>query len=327
MTFRLFTQLLLTITILGVLIPVTTSAQQNPQWDDTQNKIWGAEFQEIEIPSSLDDSLQKAYFYKSTAISPQPLIVSLHTWSGDYSQQDPLAQQIVEKNWNYIHPDFRGPNDTYQACGSKWVIQDIEDAITFAIQEGNVDTAEIHIIGASGGGYATTLMYMQTQHPVKSFSAWVPITNLVDWYYESLGRKNKYADHIWQATQSDSVLNIEEAKSRSSYFMETPVEKRKNSKLTIYAGIHDGYTGSVPITQSINFYNKLVEDIEPSNAEAIIPTEISLQLVTKRNNAGKKAKEMLGDRPVIYQKHFRSIHLILFEGGHEMLADVALELL
>jgi len=327
MTFRLFTQLLLTISILSVLIPVTTSAQQNPQWDDTQNKIWGAEFQKIEIPSSLDDSLQKAFFYKSTATSPQPLIVSLHTWSGDYSQQDPLAQQIVEKNWNYIHPDFRGPNNTYQACGSKWVIQDIEDAITFAIQEGNVDTTEIHIIGASGGGYATTLMYMQTQHPVKSFSAWVPITNLVDWYYESLGRKNKYADHIWQATQSDNALNIEEAKSRSSYFMETPVEKRKNSKLTIYAGIHDGYTGSVPITQSINFYNKLVEDIEPSNAEAIIPTEISLQLVTKRNNAGKKTKEMLGDRSVIFQKNFRNVHLVLFEGGHEMLADVALKLL
>jgi dienelactone hydrolase len=321
-----FTLLLLSM-LLSLLSYSTVFAQENPQWDDTQKKNWSEIFQLIEIPSSLDDSLQKAYFYKTTSPTPQPLIISLHTWSGDYTQQDPLAEQVAAKNWNYIHPDFRGPNNTFKACGSPWVISDIEDAITFAIQEGHVDTTEIHIIGVSGGGFATTLMYMKTQHPVKSFSAWVPITNLVDWYYESLGRGNQYADHIWQATRSDSTLNLSEAKKRSSYFMDTPVRQRSKSKLTLYAGIHDGYTGSVPITQSINFYNKLVKETDPSEVSAIVPTETILQLVTKRNYPGNSSGEILGDRPVIFQKHFRNIHLILFEGGHEMLSDIALEAL
>lgn len=68
------------------------------------------------------------------------MVVSLHTWSGNYEQKDELAIQCIEKDYNYIHPDFRGPNNTFKACGSKYVIQGIEDAISFAIQNGNVDT-------------------------------------------------------------------------------------------------------------------------------------------------------------------------------------------
>lgn len=302
-------------------------AQNNPQWDDTEKNKWNSAFELVEIPSTKDETLQKAYFYKSSNAEPQPLIISLHTWSGDYTQEDPLADQVVNKNWNYIHPDFRGPNYTYQACGSPWVISDIEDAIEFAIREGNVDTTEIHIIGASGGGYATTLMFMQTRHPVKSFSAWVPITNLVDWYYESLGRGNKYADHIWQATRSDKSLDLMEAKMRSSFFMETPIQQRTNSTLHIYAGVHDGYTGSVPITQSINFYNKLIKDIDPSAVKEIIPSETIIQLVTKQNLMGHSTSKVVGDRAIILEKQFQNIHLTIFEGTHEMLSEVALDLL
>ena len=50
--------------------------------------------------------------------------------------------------------------------------------------------------------------------------------------------------------------------ARSPFYMHTPVEKRKNSKLYIYAGIHDGYEGSVPISQSLAFYNKVVADFD-----------------------------------------------------------------
>lgn len=65
----------------------------------------------------------------------RPLIVSLHTWSGNYEQEDLLIKEIIKRDYNYIHPDFRGPNKTYEACGSEFVIQDIEDAIAFAIEK------------------------------------------------------------------------------------------------------------------------------------------------------------------------------------------------
>ena len=295
-------------------------------WDDEQAKSWPIEFSEVEIKSPLDEVLQKAYFYKTKKSNPQPLIISLHTWSGDYTQEDPLVQQILERDWNYIHPDFRGMNNTPKSCGSKYVIDDIDQAISFALNNCNVDMQNIHVIGVSGGGMATLLSYMNSNYPVLSFSAWVPISDLAAWYYQSLGRKNKYAGHILTATGSiDSVLNVEEARNRSPLFMVAPTDKRKGSRLTIYAGIHDGYEGSVPVSQSLNFYNKVIKDNGASDDQLISENEI-LKLVSMRMYPTLTDKK-IGDRNVIYERNFKNISLILFEGRHEMLTDVALELL
>jgi len=140
-------------------------------WDNTQSKNWPKGFASVEIKSTIDGTIQKAVFYKTPFSEKQPLIVSLHTWSGDYLQEDPLANEIVLRGWNYIHPDFRGPNNHPNACGSSLVISDVEDAIRYAIENGNVDEPEVHIIGVSGGGYATLLLFMKLNFPVKSFSA------------------------------------------------------------------------------------------------------------------------------------------------------------
>ena len=225
-------------------------------------------FLEVEIISSADQQIQPAIFYKSTSRKKKPLIIKLHSWSSDYLKEDPLAEKILERNWNYLHPNFRGPNNTPEACGSPFVISDIEDAIDFAIKNANVDKKEIHIIGGSGGAYATLLCYMKLRHRINSFTAWNPITNLVDWYYESLGRRLKYADDILLATSSDEKLNTEEAMRRSPIFLTYPGKIRDESMLFIYHGIHDGYEGQVPITHSLNFYNELVKNIDPNEKEA-----------------------------------------------------------
>ena len=94
---------------------------------------WSDEFEVVEIKSPIDGETQKAYFYKTTSSEPQPLIVSLHTWSFDYTQYDSINIQSVEKDLNYIHPDFRGPNKSKDACCSDLVISDIDAAIDFAI--------------------------------------------------------------------------------------------------------------------------------------------------------------------------------------------------
>jgi alpha-beta hydrolase superfamily lysophospholipase len=54
-----------------------------------------------------------------------------------------------------------------------------------AVHDGNTDTSNVHIIGVSGGGCLALLTYMKPDYPVKSFNAWVPISNLSDWYWES----------------------------------------------------------------------------------------------------------------------------------------------
>ena len=320
---------LLTIAML-FLTSAILIGQEESIWDDTSKKEWPDLCQQIEIISSLDGEVQPAWFYKSISSLPRPLVVSLHTWSGGYDQKDTLSWEAMKKDYNYIHPHFRGPNNTPQACGGILAIQDMDDAITYAIKNGNVDTSEIHITGVSGGGYSTLLAYMKTEHRVKTFSAWVPITNLVDWYYESVGRGNKYAYHMALATtgidfeMADYYLNEEEARARSPYFMQTPTGKREHSKLYIYAGIHDGYTGSVPVTQSLKFFNKLVGDFDSTDTQSLITTQEMLSLVERRNSkVSHPSKINRGD--IHFQRHYEDrVQVTIFEGTHERINSQAL---
>ena len=316
----------ITLTTLALFLSGLLFSQTIQKWDDTQNKNWPMQFKEVNIPCSIDGENQKAMVFISTSKTQKPLIVSLHTWSGDYTQEDPLIKQIMEYDWNYIHPDFRGVNNTAKACGSKFVVSDIDDAISYALENMQVDPDQIHVIGVSGGGFATMLSYMKSKHDIRTFSAWAGISNLVNWYYESLGRKNKYAGHIALATSGDTLsVDIDEAKARSPFFMQTPVENRINSKLFLYAGVHDGYTGSVPISQTIDFYNKVVNDWEVINQESKVSGAIREILLRQQMLPDFQRNEKLGGRYVHYQNSFQDkVYLTVFEGTHEMLTDIAL---
>lgn len=308
----------------------TLIAQKDPAWDNTTKTTWATAFQQVEIPSTADATLQRAYFFKSTQKRPQPLVVSLHTWSGDYQQYDPLTKEILARDWNYIHPDFRGANNKPESMGSSWVISDIKDAIEYAIKNGNVDTTEVHIIGVSGGGYATLCAYMQLDYPVRSFSAWAPISDIEAWYWESVGRRQKYADNIVAAL--GGAFNKTEARKRSPIFQDFPVENRRNAALYIYEGIHDGYTGSVPITHSLKMYNRLIAELKykvtdldsigqlaRSDNDLVSDNEI-IDLLTKRTLpvSMQPQKDLFG-RQVYLEKNVDNIHLAIFEGGHEQL--------
>jgi hypothetical protein len=121
------------------------------------------------------------------------------------------------------------------------------------------------------------------------------------------------------------VLNAREARKRSPLYMDTPVEFRKNASLNIFAGIHDGYTGSVPVVQSIEFYNKVVSDFGASE-DALVRESEMIDLLSMRDFP-QSAEEKIGDRQVIFKRRFKNISLIIFEGTHEMLTDIALETL
>jgi lysophospholipase L1-like esterase/pimeloyl-ACP methyl ester carboxylesterase len=319
---RLFILLLLSLTA-GTII----SHAQTTQWDDINKKHWPSEFKMVEIPSSTDSSLQKAWMYKSGSQQKQPLIVSLHTWSGDYNQEDPLAKEVLLRDWNYIHPDFRGPNNTPEAGVSSLVISDIQDAIRYCIQNALVDSNEVHIVGVSGGGYATLAAYMKLDFPVKSFNAWAPISNLEAWYWESVGRKQKYARDIEKITSGGNYFDAREAQKRSPVFMSYDSLKRAGSYLNIYAGIHDGYTGSVPISHSINFFNRILSQIAPNEPENLVSDNLHLSLLAKRYNPDVKKKENLGNRKIHLRRNVSGVSLNIFEGGHEMIVPQALSLI
>ena len=326
---KLITYTVLIALVLGIVLV-------NPHWiedvkqhiknyiqnKNTENNLWDKGFEFVEIASSLDNKKQKAYFYPSTSKNPSPLVVSLHTWGGNYQEYDSIALFSKEKNLNYIHPDFRGANSTPDACNSQKSLRDIDDAIDFVIKNANVDRNKIYIIGKSGGGYAAIGAYMKSKHPIHTVSSWVPITDISKWYAEGLLKKSQYTEGILKCTSSENgILNQDKAKEKSPIFWPTPTEKRKHTKLHIYTGVYDGLNGSVPITHSIDFYNKVISDFGAKDSTNYVTQYEKLFLLEKRSSLGDFGKT--GNRQTFLKKNYQNIQLSIFNGHHEMLTAYA----
>ena len=276
------------------------------------------------VRSSMDNAWQKIYYYRSTNTVKQPLVVSLHQWSSGYEElKNSLAEETKQKNWHYIHPDFRGASNNPNAGGSDLAINDIDDAIEWAIQRFNVDASKIYVVGASGGGFATLCAYGRLKHKVASFTAWVPISDLGAWYYESLLRNKKYADNILAITNSSTdKLNQEEIEKRSPIYHDIPKERLKNVPLTILAGVHDGHDkNSVPVSQSLLYYNKLLTEKGVKDRAAFV-SENDMSILLNQQRFPVKDSAFIGSRLILYQKSYQNIRVVIFEGGHEMLNNV-----
>jgi uncharacterized protein YneF (UPF0154 family) len=292
------------------------------KFDDKRKVEWPTEFKVVEIISKIDNNRQKAYFYRANSNKTKPLVVSLHTWSGYYDQPDPLAELCRSKDLNYIHPDFRGANFTEDACCSDLALSDIDEAITYAIKNSNVDIDKIYVIGVSGGGYATLSTFMKSKHKIKKFSAWASISDINSWYNESRIRNNNYDENILACTGSENgILNVHIAEQRSPVCWKTPVSKIINSDLYIYAGVYDGIQGSVPITHSINFYNKILSDLKVTDSSLYVTDKEKLQLLEYRVPLGDFGQ--ISGRDICLIKKFKNIKLTVFTGNHEMLPEYA----
>ena len=229
-----------------------------------------------------------------------------------------------DKGMNYIHPDFRGINRIPEACCSPLAIADMDAAIDYAIRHANVDTTRIYVTGRSGGGYATLALFMKSRHSIKKFSSWVPLTDLVSWYEETKMRKLKYAPEILLCTNSKgNELNRAEAILRSPVYWKTPLEKLSGSSLRIYTGVYDGLEGNgpIPITQALNFYNKMLRDAHVQDSSKYVSDAEKLWLLEKRSRM--KDFGRIADRDICLMKEWGNIRLTIFTGGHEMLEGFA----
>ncbi|MEP6750305.1 MAG: alpha/beta fold hydrolase [Bacteroidota bacterium] len=280
------------------------------------------------INSSIDNTIQVFYYSRSTNTTPEPLIVQLHSWSfpADSLKTIGLDIEANKKNYNYIFPNFRGVNNHPKACCSEFVISDIDESIDWALKNMNVDKKRIYIIGYSGGGYATLAMYMKSRHNVRAFSAWASISDIVAWYGESLARKNKYAEEILKCLGAE-IFDTIKAKERSPLFWTTPIKKRKKSTLQIFAGIHDGYgyDRPVPISQSVNFYNKILSDFEERDSSKYANAEDLKLMLKTQSFPAQNTNMLIGDKVVHYRRQSNNIMLTIFEGGHDILSKQALE--
>ncbi len=266
---------------------------------------------EYTLPSKY--GTQMAMGFKA-AQEGKPLVVNLHTWDYDYKQDNPLGYLSFYKGFNYIQPDFQGQSNHPDACLSDKVITNIDEAIDWALENWKANPKQIYLVGFSGGGYTALGYTMKGKHKLAGTYAWAPITDLERWFYESSYRRNKYAKDILECTSHGHKNPVpEEMKRRSPLYM----AYRENGPLKIYAGINDGKNGnSVPISHSLEFYNKIVEpkyQISDKTLHSLLVRGVP------------KTEEMLGNRAVFFKAKAPNAEIFIFHGGHEFFPDIALQ--
>lgn len=281
----------------------------------------------VTINSSKDGEAQKAIFYCPPEAAaggegpPVPLLVWLHTWSGGYEQGVAGLKHGKERKWVMIAPDFRGPNIRPEACASDLAVQDVLDAVEYARQHARVDGERIYVVGSSGGGHMALMMAARAPQLWAGVSAWVPISDLAAWHTESLTRQQHYAGMLVACCGGPPSPHTEaEYRRRSPLFHLTAA---KGLPLDINAGIHDGHTGSVPVSQSVRAFNVLAE-VDRRVAEDAIgfmlrERKVPATLAAEREDDPERQK------PVLFRRIAGTARLTIFEGGHDCEPSAALE--
>lgn len=282
-----------------------------------------------EIPSSLDGKSQPVLAWvPETAKSQQtPLFVFLHSWSSDYTQDNSKwLRACAAQGWIWLHPNFRGINQSPQACGSKFARQDILDAIDYACDQWQVDRQRIYLAGVSGGGHMSLLMAGHHPDRFSAISSWVGPTDLAEWhrFHTPDGKPGKYAKMI-----EKSLLGApgKSAEIDADYRDRSPVyhlHQATTLPVSIWAGVEDGHTGSVPVSHSLWAFNAICRGLQrPEIGEAEIQ-----QLVRDRQLQQPTADDMAEDgelgRKIFLRRRAGPSVVTIFDGGHESLPPAAL---
>lgn len=289
------------------------------------------ELTETRVISSLDGTPQNIRFWAPADAStkPAPILVFLHSWSGDYRQKnDDWQRQAVQREWIYLHPDFRGRNDHPAACGSRLARQDILDALAFIRSEFKVDENRIYLAGTSGGGHMSMLMAGHHPDRFSAVSAWVGISDLAEWYRFHLkdGQPQNYARMILKSLGgppgSDPARDAEYRDRSPLYHLhavgDLPVE--------LAAGIRDGHSGSVPVRHTLLAWNRIARaQKEPPVPAADISDLTSLggqpDQLSERLEQLQVSPEF--GRRILLRRTAGPSRVTIFDGGHEGLATAA----
>ena len=282
--------------------------------------------EEVKIKSSLDDSEQPAIFFKpKEREKPVPLLVILHSWSGNYKQSlhRECEAWCKQEGWSYLKPDFRGPNRNPQATGSELAVQDILDAVEFAKRKTRIDEKKILLVGTSGGGYMSLLMAGRAPNLWAGVSAWVPISDLAAWHSETKGKGLKYFREVEKSCGGPPGKSKEVDQQYSKRSPLTYLAKAKGiTNLDVNAGIRDGHSGSVPVSHSLHAFNAVAERIDQV-PQALIDELVQTAKVP-RSHAFSGKDPGYGIKKPLFRRMSAKARVTLFDGGHELVSGAAL---
>jgi len=282
------------------------------------------ELQKIQVVSSLDRTSQPVMLWapESAKKKPAPLLVFLHSWSGDYRQNNKAWFDLAaERGWIFLHPNFRGPNLQPEACGSKLARQDVLDSMDHVVKEYQVDPRRIYLAGVSGGGHMAMLMAGYYPDRFTAVSAWVGISDLAAWriFHTKNGKPARYAqmvDASCGGPPGASAAVIAEYRARSPIFHLPRVGKLP---LDINAGVQDGHTGSVPIRHSLNAFNVVAKSHGNPQISAAEIAQLSKDKKLKAPRSSDREEDESYGRELLLRRTSGDARVTIFQGGHESL--------
>ncbi len=292
--------------------------------------VYGQTKQKVMITSSVDNSQQPCYVilpkgYDTSESQRYPVLVALHTWSSSVEQNNAeWEKQAFDRDWIYIFPHFRGPNSRPEACGSKLAQQDILDALAYAKATYRTDKSRIYLAGVSGGGHMTMLMVSRHPQYWTAASAWVGISDLSKWHEKHA--ETRYGAMLRASCGGAPGTN---AMVDQQYKERSPIHYLANSirvPLDIAAGIHDGHTGSVPISHSLKAFNVIATaaKTKPVTAQEMKALSTPAGRLVTPWASDQMTDKVLG-REIHLRRYAAQSRVTIFEGGHEGIAAAAFD--
>ena len=295
---------------------------------------WPKEVKRVMIRSSVDSTLQACLLWAPEDNSGAvPLVVDLHTWSGNYTQDSGVEyfRLARERGWAYIHPNFRGANGKPESTGSEIASEDIVDAVNYMKDNNKINSNKIYLVGASGGGHMSILTAARHPEIWAAVSSWVPITHLALWHGECFARGHmNYAYQMERALGGPPVESGAEVDAQ--YTLRSPLPIMKNLKgvaVEISAGIHDGHgDNSVPVSHTLLGFNVLA-DVNGEPGQRVTPEEIDYIVNNAKLPPSLKDETVrdpaFGSKKVLLRRNAGPAMLTLFEGGHEGIPAAAFD--
>ena len=314
--------LLLAVSMTASLFAETAQERRKRLAAERQQKIT-AQLTEVDYPCSFDQSKQKAYTYIAQGENARPLVVALHTWSGNYKQDcSDFAEYCIQNNWNFIFPNFRGPNWTPQGCGSDAVVADIRDAAEYMKKVAKVDLDRVYLIGGSGGGFMSLLTSSRSRDNWAGVSSWCPISDIVKWheyYSPKPGSARGYGIHIEKNIGSPQT--DENAKKEAIHRSPVTHLEGVSYPLDISHGVFDKV---VPVEHAIWAFNKVAAP-KDRFTEAEIAAIKNIVNTTQTPEGFPEVTEKYGRYKIYVRRVSGNVRINIFHAGHAILGGTGVQ--